>query len=235
MKNSIQFISDKTLVKQYIEKGKGLFNDGEIVKAFKSFNKAILLDNKFADSYFVKAQALIEIYEVDEAEKCIKDYLKLVPSDPNAYWKLVDINDLTGDFDKCIYYCEKLLEKDNKNILVYLKKGEFLAILNDFKEALNCFNFCIKLNPDFYDALCGKASVMLSLSNKKEALELYIRAIDLDNSKSVAYFGASEVCVDMGNCARALFFAEKAYTIEPKNDWYKCHYDVLRSMYLEIK
>ncbi|MBU3158403.1 hypothetical protein KPL37_01290 [Clostridium frigoris] len=235
MKNIIKLISDETLVKQYIEKGKCLFNDGEIKKAFKNFNKAILLDNEFPDSYFVKTQALIEIYEVDEAEKCIKEYLRLFPSDPNAYWKLIDINDLTGNFDKCVYYCEKLLEDDNQNALIYLKKGEFLAILNDFEKALDCFNFCLKLCPNFYNALCGKASVLLSLSNKKEALELYICAIELDNTKSVAYFGASEVCVVMKNSVSALFFAEKAYELEPKNEWYKCHYNVLKNMYLGIK
>lgn len=215
MKNDIKLISDKTLVKQYIEKGKGLFNDGETDKAFKNFNKAILLDNKFVDAYLSKAQALIEIYEVDDAEKCIKNYLKLVPNDPNSYWKLIDINDLTGDFDKCIYYCEKLLEDDNQNALIYLKKGEFLAILNDLKKALDCFNICLKLSPNLYNALCGKASVLLSLYDKKEALELYIRAIEVDNTKSDAYFGASKVCVVMENKVSALFFAEKAYEIEP--------------------
>lgn len=181
MKNSIKLISDENLVNQYIERGKGLFNDGEIEKAFKNFNKAILLNNEFALAYFVKAEALIEIYEADDAEKCINKYLKLVPNDPKAYWKLVDIHDLTGDFDKCIYYCEKLLEYDNQNAIIYLKKGEFLTILNDFKKALDCFDICLKLNPNNYDALCDKASVLLSLCNKEEALELYNRAIEVDS------------------------------------------------------
>ncbi|MBU3099614.1 MULTISPECIES: tetratricopeptide repeat protein [Clostridium] len=235
MKSIIKLISDETLVKQYIEKGKGLFNDGEIEKAFRNYNKAILLNNKYSLAYFVKADAFLELYEADEAEKCIKEYLKLVPSDPNAYWKLIDINDLTGDFDKCVYYCEKLLEGDNQNALIYLKKGEFLTILNSLKEALDCFNICLKLSPDFYDAICGKASVLFSLSNKEEALKLYNRAIFLDNTKSIAYFGASEVCVVMENNESALLFAEKAYEIEPKNEWYKCHYTVLKNMYLDIK
>lgn len=116
-----------------------------------------------------------------------------------------------------------------------MKKGEFLAILNNFTEALDCFNVCLKLNPAFYDAICGKANVLLSLSNKVGALQLYNRAICLDNTRSIAYFGASEVCVVMGNSVSALLFAEKAYEIEPKNEWYKCHYNVLKNMYLDIK
>ena len=235
MKNSINLISDDALVKQYIERGKGLFNDGKIEKAFRNFNKAIFINNKCSEAYFVKAQAHIKIYEVDDAENCMKNYLKLVPDDPKAYWKLIDIHDLTGDFDKCIYYCEKLLENDDKNAMVHLKKGEFLAILNDFKKALDCFDSCLKLSPDFYDALCGKASVLLSLHNKDDALKMYIRAIEVDTTRSVAYFGASEVYMVMENTTNALNFAEKAYEIEPKNQWYKCHYNVLKNMYLGIK
>ena len=234
MKNSLKIISNETLVKEYIERGKGLFNDGEVEKAFKDFNKAIFLNNEYAQAYFVKAQAHIEMYETDEAEKCLKKYLKLVPGDPKGYWKLIDIHDLTGDFDKCIYYCEKLLEGDNQNVAIYLKKAEFLALLNDFKEALECFDKCLKLSPDFYDALCGKASVLLSIRNKKEALEVYSKAIKMDNTKSVAYFGKSEVYMAMGHSTNALIFAEKAYTMEPENEWYKCHYTVLKNMNIGI-
>ncbi|MCB2293831.1 hypothetical protein LGK95_09890 [Clostridium algoriphilum] len=235
MKNSINLMSDETLVKEYIERGKGLFNDGEIEKAFKDFNKAIFLNNFYAEAYFVKAQAHIEIYEAFEAEECIKKYLKLVPDDPKGYWKLIEINDLTGDFDTCIYYCEKLLEWDNKNATTYFKKAEFLAILNDFNKALECFDICLTLSPYFYDALCGKARVLFSLHNRKEAIDIYSKAIGVDNSKSIAYFGMSEVHMSLGNNIIALEFAEKAYKIEPTNEWYKCHYSILKDINTSIK
>ena len=235
MKNSIRLSNDETLVKEYIERGKGLFNDGDIQKAFKNFNKAILINNVCAQAYFAKAEAHLELYEVDDAEKCIDNYLKLVPDDPKAYWKLIHIHDLTGDFDKCIYYCEKLLLTDSRNAVIYLKKAEFLAISSDFGEALEYFDICLKLNPNFYDALCGKASTLLSLHNKKEALKTYTKAIEQDNLNSVAYFGVSEVYMAMGNNIIALKFAEKAYDMEPKNEWYKCHYNVLKDLYEGLK
>lgn len=230
MKNNINLCNNETLIKEYIERGKGLFNDGEVEKAFKDFNKAIFLNNEYAEVYLVKCQAHIEMYEVEEAEKCIKTYLKLLPGDPKGYWKLIDINDLTGDFDKCVYYCEKLLESDESNCNIYLKKAEFLTLLNDFRKALACYDSCLKLIPDFYDALCGKASALLSLHSKKEALETYNKAIEVDLTKSAAYFGASEVYMAFGNNVVALNFAEKAYEIEPDNEWYKCHYTVLKNM-----
>ncbi|MBU3190510.1 hypothetical protein K9O30_11990 [Clostridium bowmanii] len=235
MKNNIDLCNNETLVKEYIERGKGLFNDGEVEKAFKDFNKAIFLNNKYPEIYLVKCQAHIEMYEVEEAEKCIKTYLKLLPGDPKGYWKLIDIHDLTGDFDKCVYYCEKLLESDESNCTVYFKKAEFLTLLNDFTKALACYDNCLKLIPDFYDALCGKASALLSLHSKKEALKIYTKAIEVDMSKSAAYFGKSEVYMALGNIITALRFAEKAYEIEPDNEWYKCHYTVLKNMNIGTK
>ena len=136
MNNNKDFSNnDDTLVKEYVAIGKGLFNDGQFEKAFKYFNKAIFLNSEYSQTYFEKAQAHIEIYEVDEAEKCLKKFLKLVPNDPMVYLKLIDIYDLTGDFDNCIYYCEKLLETLGENIDLYLKKEEFLDLLSDFKKA----------------------------------------------------------------------------------------------------
>ena len=136
MNNSINLSNDDDfLVKEYVARGKGLFNDGEIEKAFKCFNKAILLNSEYSQTYLVKAQAHIEIYEVDEAEKCLKKFLMLVPGDPRGYLTLININDLTGDFDTCIYYCKKLLETQGESVDIYLKKVEFLALLNDFKKA----------------------------------------------------------------------------------------------------
>ena len=235
MKNNINSKNNDNLAHEYIERGKGLFNDGEIERAFKDFNKAIFLNNEYAQAYLVKAQAHIEMYEVEEAEKCIKKYLQIVPNGPKGYWKLIDIYDLTGDFNKCVFYCEKLIQCDVSNVSVYFKKAEFLAILNDFRNALECFEQCIKLIPDFYDAICGKASMLLSLRNKKEALEIYNSAIEIDSTKSEAYFGKSEVYMAMGNMMNALRFAEKAYKIDPDNEWYKCHYTVLKNMNVDIK
>ncbi len=230
MKNGINVNNNYTLVREYIERGKGLFRHGEVKKAFKEFNKAIFLNNEYAPSYLVKAQAHIDLYEVCEAEKCIKKYLKLVPGDPEGYWKLIDINDLTGHFDKCVYYCQRLLENDALNIDIHLKKAEFLALLNDFRRALECFEICLELCPDLYEALCGKGSVLLSLRSKNEALEAYNKAIEVDGTKSAAYFGKSEVYIAMGNSLTALIYAKKAYDIEPNNEWYKCHYTLLKNI-----
>ncbi len=235
MKNSVNINSDETLIKEYIERGKGLFNDGEFSKAFKDFNKAIFLNSDYAETYLVKAQAHIGMFEVYEAEKCIKKYLKLVPNDPKGYWKLIDIHDLTGDFDKCIYYCEKLLEIQCENPNIYFKKAEFLALLNDFNSAIECFDICLSLCPNFYDALCGKASALLSLRNKKEALKIYSEAIEVNSAKSAAYFGKSEVYMAMSHIISSLKFAEKAYQIDPKNEWYKCHYTLLKNMNPNVK
>jgi tetratricopeptide (TPR) repeat protein len=234
MENSINLNNDEILVREYIERGKGLFNDGDTEKAFKEFNKAILLNNEYAETYLVKAQALIGMCEAFEAEKCINKYIELAPYDPKGYWKLIDIHDLTGDFDRCIYYCEKLLKLQGENVTIYLKKAEFLGLLNDFEKALDCFNTCLILCPDFYDALCGKASSLRSLGKKKEALEVYNKAIEVDSNKSVAYYGKSELYVDMNKNISALIYAEKAYRIDPKNEWYKCHYTILKNINLDI-
>lgn len=237
MKDSVKLNNDEILIKEYIERGKGLFNDGKIPKAFKAFNKAILLNNEYAQSYLVKAEALIIMCEASEAEICMNKYIKLAPNDPIGYWRLVDINDLTGDFDRCIYYCEKLLEIQGKTVTIYMKIAQFLALLNDYKKAINYFDICLEQCPNFYDALCGKASCLKALGNTNEALKIYNKAIEVDSTNGVAYYGKSEVYMDMDidNIISAIIYAEQAYIMDPTNEWYKSHYDILKNIGIDIK
>ena len=66
-------------------------------------------------------------------------------------------------------------------------------------------------------------------------LKYIIKPLKWIVTKSIAYFGTSEVYMAMGNSITALRFAEKAYRIEPDNEWYKCHYTLLKNMNLGIK
>ena len=105
-----------------------------------------------------------------------------------------------------------------------------MALLNNFIKAIEFFDICLNLSPNLYNALCGKASALLSLSNNKEASAVYTKAILVAPTKGAAYFGKSQVLMEMGNTKRALLSAEKAYVIDPNNELYRCHYNTLRNM-----
>lgn len=214
-----------------IEKGKSLFEKNKIDEAFKVFEEATNLDKNYAETYIVKAEAHIGMYEMNEACECIKKYLTFVPKSKRAYLDLIEIYDATAEFQKAIFYCDELLKEDNKNAEIYFRKADFFDMLGDSEKALNCCNSCLEINPNFYEVLCLKGSLLNALDRNVEALEIYSQAIELDKTKSKAYIEKALVYKDMENYHTALEFAKKAYELDPKDEWCKCQYSIMKSMF----
>ena len=215
-----------------VEKGKKLFEKNEIKEAFKVFEEAINLDENYAETYIVKAEAHIGMYEMEEACQCIKKYLTFVPKSKRAYLDLIEIYDATAEFEKAIFYCNELLKEDNKNAELYFKKADFYDMLGENEEALNCCDDCLKLKPDYYDALCLKGSLLNALDRNTESLEAYSKAIEVDKTNSKAYLEKALVYKDMDNYHTALEYAKKAYELDPEDEWCKCQYSIMKSMFL---
>lgn len=224
--------TDKVKAKEYLKKGKKLFEKNKVKQAFKNFDKAIELDEDYDEAYLVKGEANIEMFELDKAEKCIKKYADLVQDKKRAYLDLIEIYDGKAEFESAIEYCDKLLCKDPKNIDLYLKKAEFFKYLGYIQKSLECYNTCIKLNPNLYEALCDKAEILNDqLERHEEALDIYSKAIEIDSTKSDAYLGKAFVYKDIGDLNNALKFAKKAYEIDPEDEWCKSQYCILDTMF----
>ncbi|WP_242947002.1 tetratricopeptide repeat protein [Clostridium haemolyticum] len=56
----------------YISKGKKLFENNKIHKAFEMFDKALELNNDYAEIYLAKGEAYIQMFELSEAKKMHK-------------------------------------------------------------------------------------------------------------------------------------------------------------------
>ncbi|MEW9097272.1 MAG: tetratricopeptide repeat protein [Clostridiaceae bacterium] len=222
-------------VKTLIKAGKELFENNKVQEAFQNFNEAIKLDNNYADTYLIKGEAHIAMYEIEEAEECIKTYLRLNPQSKRAYLNLIKIYDMAACFDKCIYYCDKLIKLEDENAELYFKKAEFLTMLGDIENALNCCNLSIQLNQTSYEAICLKGNLLYSLGKDKESLKAYSKAIELNNTKSDAYLEKALIYRDLGNYTKALNLAKKAYDLSPDDECCKSQYEIMKIMYSPFK
>lgn len=89
---------------------------------------------------------------------------------------------------------------------------------------------CLSINANHYDALCLKGALLFSLDKPKEALNIYSKAIKIDINNSKAYIEKALVYKNIGNYTSALKLAKKAYEINPKDEFCKCQYIILRNL-----
>jgi tetratricopeptide (TPR) repeat protein len=213
---------------ELLRNGLDLFNNRKMDKAFEIFDSAIRMDPNCAEAHVVKGEALMGMFELEEAEECIRTYLRLNPGSSRAYRDLMDIYCEFGDFNNSLIYCNKLLETDGEDAFLFKRKAYFLSWLDEFDEALEFYDKAIALKPDFYDAVCDKAHMFAEYGYHQESLETYEEGIKLLPEKGEAYMGAAFAYERLGDKKKALEFLKKAHNLEPEDEIYKSHYEIMR-------
>ncbi|MBP1744977.1 MAG: hypothetical protein H6Q58_1955 [Firmicutes bacterium] len=209
-------------------KGQQLFEENHIDEAFGLFEEAIRLDPGFAEAYLVKAEALMEMMEMDEAEECIKTYLSFVPESFRACSDLMNLHYETGEFDESLVYCEKLMGISSGDPFLCAIKAFLLSHLGRVDESLDYYDKAIALKPDFYDAVCDKASLLSECGCHSESLEMYKRGISMEPGEAEAYFGAACACNDLGYKKKARFYLDKARELDPEDEFMSLHHTLMQ-------
>jgi len=204
-----------------VVKGQSLFVGNHHVKAFEMFNAAIRLNPGFAAAYLLKAEAHMEMMEMEEAEQCIKTYLKFYPESERACSDLMNIHYESGEFEESLACCDKLLGISPDDPYLCAIKAFLLSHLDKVDESLEYYDKAISLKPDFYDAVCDKATLLSECGCHSESLEVYQHGIRIEPGESEAYFGAAFACHSLGYKKKAKLYLEKANELDPEDDFHK--------------
>ena len=106
------------------------------IRAIELCNKAIRLNSKNHEAYYVKGLALTNIEKYDEA---IDEFIASLALNDDSYVRLAiaNVNRLKGDFDDAISVYDSLMDEDSFNAL----KGKAYTYydLEDYKKASDCF------------------------------------------------------------------------------------------------
>ena len=180
--------------------------------------------------FILKGEELMDMMDMVEAEKCIKIYLQLNPDSQRAYRDLMNIYYETGEFENSLLYCNKLLKMDVSDPLIFERKAYLLACLDEIDEALECYDKAIALKPDFYQAICDKAQLLEECGCHKESLETYEKGMKISPEKGTAYLGAAFAYQKLGDKKKAFELSEKAYNSDPEDEFFKCHYTIMKEL-----
>lgn len=211
-----------------LEKGQALFEDNRIDEAFRLFNGAISLDPDYAEAYIVKAEAHMGMMEMEEAQECIRTYLKFDPDSERACGDLMDIHYESGEFGESLACCDKLIAARSSDPYLFAIKAYLLSHLDRVDESLQYYDRALALKPDFYDACCDKANLLSECGCHGESLAVYNKAISMDPGKAEAYFGAACTCHKLGYRNKARFFMQKAHELEPEDEFINMHIKVMQ-------
>lgn len=106
--------------------------------------------------------------------------------------------------------------------LAALAEGDHGVAGAHFRAALEC-------DPDYTGALCGLARVAEAEGRVKDALQIYLRALTLNENEVDAWIGGSEVLIDLGYHDNARSWLQKLATFLPEHPRVRALLDDLES------
>lgn len=148
-------------------------------KAFKIYDKALILNQGGAEIYYLKGNLYLDLKEykksINEYEICLNlnpDKIEAICNKGIAFYSL-------GEYEKSIYYFDQVILKNTKITEAYYNRGNAYQALYKFNCACNDYDEAIKLRPYEPEFYYSKANALQEEHRFKDALKYYDDAIKL--------------------------------------------------------
>ena len=158
-------------------------------EAIDVFNTDLYIDDKDVNSWTAKANILVKLERYEEAISCYNKVLEINPYNKESIKnkeiakaanikkqkyvsiiKEIKIFDINKDYSKVFNLSEQALELEPGNTLSYLYKGHALNELKKYKEAIQCYDKVLEIEPKNTEAMNKRKKIQEQLD--KESVKL---------------------------------------------------------------
>jgi tetratricopeptide (TPR) repeat protein len=218
---------------EYVNEGMSLFKSGDYDGAKLRFEKAIQIDPEFAEGYLYMAQCAVKKNNYKEGLELVKKALSLKKNNKNNEFTAFllsagqDANN-KGDYEYSILFLQEnvALNKNDSTAHLFLgksllerdKAGDLKVAISEFKTALGSSEDNTKNLAQVRAFLFQKANTDLQKNDMYKASRCYLAYTEnFSQQDAEAYLNIGRLMYKMGNPVGALFYARKAYALDPKN------------------
>ena len=186
-------------------------------EAIEKFDKALNIDRTYSSAYSLKGAALVELNKTDEAIECYNTAIKYAPYDPEIYINHGVALARTGQKSKAEVQFRKALSLSLTNINAAFLLAVVLYEQNKLLEALDSFNYVIKLDKTHAMAFYYLSLVNTKLKNYKVALDCAIITVQLVPFKIDFMVNLAECYFDLKNIKMTIKTYRTIEKIAPEN------------------
>ena len=207
----------------YINQGHLFGKNKNWQMSLASYEKAIDIEPNYAEGYYGRGNALLELGRLDDA---IASYDRAISINPafqeayanrgNALMALMCPAEALASYDKAIS------TKPN-DATGYHQRGDALQELGRLEEAVASYDRAIAINPSYEEAYANRGNALLALKRPEQALTSYEKTIALRPDYAESYSNRGNALLDLRRVEDALASYEKALEIKP--DYAAGHYN----------
>ncbi|RMD99812.1 MAG: tetratricopeptide repeat protein [Calditrichaeota bacterium] len=122
-----------------------LYRGRNDLAAITEYQKAIELDRKYAPAYNNLGYAYRRLGQYDKAVQAFKQYIALLPDEPNPYDSIADLYTKMGKYEEGIKYYKKAVKLNKAFVFSQRKIGENYLFLGKFNKARRAFEKALQL------------------------------------------------------------------------------------------
>ncbi|MGD1048668.1 MAG: protein kinase [Candidatus Krumholzibacteriaceae bacterium] len=202
----------------YFLKGRDALERLYYEEAVQNFTKAIEIDSTFAAGYLFLGKAHAAAFNVAEATRA---YTKALHHAAKAtererlYINAEYAVSVRNNREEGIRIYRDLLEKYPREKYAWTFLGTLYRTSGMSREAIECDEHAIELDPTFGEALNDLAYAHLFMANYEKALEVFKRYSALCPTDANPYDSMGEAYFGMGNLDEAARMYEKAFALKP--------------------
>ncbi len=140
---------------------------GQFAEAFDDFNRVIETNPQFAKAYTNRATLFVQAGDLESAEEDYEKACKLDNKLASARLGLARACHLSGRWDEALEHFTAAAKLDPENPGILCSRGDLLADMGDYPEALASYALAIELKPSFGHAYRNGAWLLATCPNEE--------------------------------------------------------------------
>lgn len=181
-------------------KAKAYFRIGDYEKSISALDVLIEMDEENETLWYQKGEALLKLGRFVEANECYEKAIELSPNYADAW---------CGKGNALKGIGKETVQREEQDEEETSSRG------NMFKDALDCFKKVMSLNPNHYEAMGSKGSLLCEMGRYEEGLREIDRAVEGNPNLYEPLFQKAKVLQLQGNKQEAERVFENLLTQSP--------------------
>ena len=193
-----------------------LYKEKKLKEALKLVNRSLDIDKDFLFSWVIRYTILKDVISPKRKEFIRNKILNSPPEELYDYFSCGFFWELEGEYSKAIKEYDTLLRKYPHHIEALIHKGGCLLRLQEYKEALSCFNEVISQNKNIAIAWNNRGIIFMRFKKYNQAKVSFFKSLKINPLFVESWYNLGISLLSTGNFEDALLCFDTAIELNPK-------------------
>lgn len=171
--------------------------------AYKSFKRALELDDTYIQSLISIGDALLMMEKPDEALEHFEIAYKLNEHNPEVCVRLAELKNKEGKPDEAIEFFRHAIEQMPTMMSAHVRLGDLLVKKNDYNGAVHHFQKAVDLKPEKFDNQFKLGTLLYHMGQFSQAIPYLQTAVQLQSNHGKALTNLAIALSQVGKTAES--------------------------------